>query len=409
MKHIPEINLTDFDYDLPKEKIAQHPLKFRDASKLLIYGDRGIREDVFKNIGDHLPNNAILLVNETRVIHARIRFKKETGAGIEIFCLEPLLPTTEIQNAFEQTSGVTWKCLVGNSKKWRSGVLQKTISYKGKEITLSAVRQEKFEDYSLIRFSWDPESFNFSEILENLGTIPLPPYMQRNVVSEDNERYQTVFAGTEGSVAAPTAALHFTHSLIQKLQQKQITKAQLTLHVGAGTFKPVSSDNIEQHIMHTEKIHVTKNDLENLLNKISDPVIAVGTTSMRTLESLYWHGVKCIALKKKLTNIDIRQWDPYSGKYPIDVSPERALMEVKLVMDENKMESISGQTQLIIVPGYKVRIPDILITNFHMPKSTLLLLVSAFVGDRWKEVYKYALDNDFRFLSYGDSCLFFKQ
>ncbi|MCD4694915.1 MAG: S-adenosylmethionine:tRNA ribosyltransferase-isomerase, partial [Bacteroidales bacterium] len=355
----------------------------------------------------YLPGNSLLIYNQTRVIQARIPFQKDTGAQIEIFCLEPESPTKEIQQAFELTSGVTWNCLVGNSKKWKAGGLTKTFTIKNKSCKLYAEGIKKSENHSLVKFSWEPAQYSFSEVLEASGIIPLPPYMNRKAEDSDKNRYQTIYARSEGSVAAPTAGLHFTDAVFQKMKEKNIEIKEVTLHVGAGTFKPVSTENVSDHKMHTERICIPKNTIESILNRLNSPVTVVGTTTMRTLESLYWHGVKLI---KSVTGseINIHQWDPYQTELNTGVSVEESLERVLKYMQRHKLEILSGQTQLMIVPGYHIRIPDILITNFHMPQSTLLLLVSAFMGEGWKDAYNYALANNFRFLSYGDSCLFFK-
>jgi S-adenosylmethionine:tRNA ribosyltransferase-isomerase len=409
MKHIPQIKISDYHYSLPENRIAQFPLDKRDQSKLLIFKDDQIEENIFSFIDAFLPDHALMVYNQTRVIQARIPFQKKTGAQIEIFCLEPVAPTKEIQKAFENQSGVSWKCLVGNSKKWKSGELTRDFMIKGIKVELTAERQSKTDDHSVIEFAWSPGHFSFSEVLDAAGIIPLPPYMHREAEDSDKTRYQTIYARSEGSVAAPTAGLHFTEDVFKKLKNKNIHFDEVTLHVGAGTFKPVSAERLTDHEMHTEKIYIRKSTIEAILNKTDKAVIVVGTTTMRTIESLYWHGVKMIKGVAEGNNIDIDQWDPYHADFNSGISVEKSLQTILQFMNENDLEVISGQTQLMIVPGYKIRIPDILITNFHMPQSTLLLLVSAFIGQGWKKVYQYALDNDFRFLSYGDSCLFFKK
>lgn len=409
MHRIPSIHIKDYHYDLPQERIAQFPLAQRDDSKLLIVRNGSISEDVFSNIPSYLSEGSLLIYNKTRVVQARLQFQKETGALIEIFCLEPVEPTREIQQAFEQQSGVVWKCLVGNSKKWKTGELKLRFSLEGQEIQLIASRILKTDDHSLIEFRWEPESKLFSDILRAAGLIPLPPYMKRESEESDKVRYQTIYAQAEGSVAAPTAGLHFTPDVFDKLDQKHILRKEVTLHVGAGTFKPVAGQNVAGHEMHTEQIRVARATIESLQQFRDKPVISVGTTTLRTLESLYWHGVKAIVHKDKPKHVDIRQWDPYQSEYKLEIPVEKALGKVLSIMDMHGLDEISGQTQLMIVPGYRIRLPDILVTNFHMPQSTLLLLVSAFIGEDWKKAYKYALDNAFRFLSYGDSCLFFRK
>jgi S-adenosylmethionine:tRNA ribosyltransferase-isomerase len=409
MDFIPDININEFDYHLPEDKIAQFPLSGRDESKLLIYKKGLISEDIFKNISNHLPESSLIVFNETKVIRARLLFHKPNGATIELFCLEPILPTRELQQAFEQNSGVVWKCMVGNSRRWKSGKLQKSISNNGRTCILSAERLQQSQDQSFIRFEWEPPALSFSEILVYTGIIPLPPYMKREAIKSDAERYQTIYARADGSVAAPTAGLHFTEAVFQKLDQKKIERVDLTLHVGAGTFKPVTQNEIKNHEMHFEKILIPKKTVQKILDHLHENIIVIGTTSMRTVESLYWFGVKLMIDKKPPEEIDIKQWDSYDPFYNCEISPKESLLTVTKYMESHSIELISGQTQLMIVPGYRFRIPNILITNFHMPKSTLLLLISAFMGNGWKGAYKYALDHDFRFLSYGDACLFFKQ
>ena len=408
MDHLPGIDISDFNYPLPPEKIAQFPLSGRDQSKLLVYRDGKISDDRFYNVDAYLPEGSLLIYNKTKVIQARLQFRKDTGALIEVFCLEPVEPTREIQQAFEQKSGVVWQCLVGNSSKWKTGELIHTIEHGGGKVVLKASRTGRNGGQSLVKFTWEPASISFSEVLERTGIMPLPPYMKRESEASDKVRYQTIYASSEGSVAAPTAGLHFTPQVFGKLKEKSIMIREVTLHVGAGTFKPVASRQVEDHEMHTEQVLVHRDTIEAILNRGNSPLIAVGTTTLRTLESLYWFGVKAIVQRDRSPLIDVSQWDPYKPEFKISHSLEQVLGEVISIMDEHGLDLITGHTQLMIVPGYTVRIPDILITNFHMPKSTLLLLVSAFIGDGWKQVYQHALANDYRFLSYGDSCLFFK-
>jgi S-adenosylmethionine:tRNA ribosyltransferase-isomerase len=409
MEFIPETNINEFDYNLLEEKIAQFPLPERDESKLLIARNNTIAQDIFKNIPGHLPENSLLIFNETKVIQARLLFKKTSGAKIELFCLEPVLPTRELQQAFEQRSGVVWKCMVGNSKRWKSEKLQKTIVINDRAFVLTAERIQQFSDHSLIRFEWKPPDIVFSVIMSYAGIMPLPPYMKREAEDSDTVRYQTIYASAEGSVAAPTAGLHFSEAVFHKLEQKNIKQTNVTLHVGAGTFKPVMQNEICKHEMHFEKILVPKKTIILILDYLNKDITLVGTTSVRTVESLYWFGVKLIVDKKPLKEIDIKQWDPYNPIYNCEISARKSLQAILNFMETHLLEVISGQTQLMIVPGYRFRIPTILVTNFHMPKSTLLLLVSAFIGDQWKNAYQFALNNNFRFLSYGDACLFFKK
>lgn len=409
MDFIPDINISDFNYQLPQSKIAQFPLDKRDESNLLINKDQQLTTDVFRNLPGFLSDFGLLIYNETKVIQARLKFIKETGASIEIFCLEPFAPAKEIQQAFQEKSGVTWKCLVGNSKKWKSGILKKAFLHDGNSFYLSAKRTEQFSDYALIEFTWNSEMLTFSEVLASAGSTPLPPYMNRDAEESDKNRYQTIYAQSEGSVAAPTAGLHFTETIIEQIKNKKITIENVTLHVGAGTFKPVNSEKIKQHEMHTEKIVVHKSVVQAILEKINQQIVVVGTTTMRTIESIYWFGVKLMVDKEPKSIIDIQQWDPYNPLYNIGIPVTNSLKTILNYMESRNLSEISGQTQLMIVPGYTFKIPNALITNFHMPKSTLLLLVSAFIGPDWKRAYQYALENDFRFLSYGDSCLFFRR
>ena len=398
------IKIEDYNYQLPDNKIAKYPLKQRDLSKLLIMNKGKISESTFQNIPKLLPKDSFLLFNETRVIQARLIFKKNTGATIEIFCLEPIKPTNDFQIALQQKPPVIWKCLVGNARRWKEGHLETNINLNGQDIKLRATIEKKLTSAYLISFSWEPGNISFADILENSGLTPLPPYLHRKAEISDKKRYQTIYAKLNGSVAAPTAGLHFTKSVLEKIKQKEFDTDNLILHVGAGTFKPVSSDTIGEHKMHTEKIQVQHSTLKHLLNSINKNIIPVGTTSMRSLESLFWMGLR---LKINLEPFNVvSQWDPYELTIPENFSPEEALNLLINKLDENNESSIKGETQLIIAPGYKFRFAKGLITNFHQPKSTLLLLVSALVGEDWRKAYDYALENNFRFLSYGDSCLF---
>ncbi len=401
------IRIQDYDYPLPDEKIARFPMPLRDASKLLIYQQGLITEDVFSNIDQHLPGNSLLIFNNTRVIHARLIFLKPTGAQVEIFCLEPLSPTCEIQAAFHQQAASTWKCLVGNLKKWKSGTLM--LEYRHEHDThqlfASLIRSCGDGSYE-IAFRWNPPEKTFSEILDLMGQIPLPPYINRAAELLDNERYQTIYAEHDGSVAAPTAGLHFTAPLLEKVRAKGIETENVTLHVGVGTFRPVGAGNISDHVMHREKIVVPRKIIERLLGNLKRPVFAVGTTSARTLESLYWLGVKLIAEGPWL-HPAVLQWDPYNLNPTANITVQQSLSALLRYMMEHQLEAYSGETQLMIVPGYQYRLISGIITNFHMPQSTLLLLVAAMIGNGWRTAYDYALQNDFRFLSYGDSCLFF--
>ena len=401
------IRIADYNYLLPADLIAQFPLADRDASNLLIFKHGLITKDIFSNIGDHLPGNSLLVFNDTKVIHARLIFTGTTGARIEVFCLEPTAPSSDIGAAFHQQSGATWKCLVGNLKRWKGGTL--VNEYKHRE-TLHRL----FADYKSdcgdgsheIEFHWDPPDRPFSEILELTGLVPLPPYIHRQTESIDTERYQTIYAAHEGSVAAPTAGLHFTGPLLRKLSMKGILSDRVTLHVGVGTFKPVSSELITGHVMHRERIVVSKQTITHLLNNLQRPFFAVGTTSARTLESLYWLGVKLIR-DGDSQKPAVAQWDPYQATEPEVIDAERSLEALLRYLDSHGLQEYAGATQLMIVPGYRFRMVSGLITNFHMPQSTLLLLVAAMVGEEWKRAYEFAISNSFRYLSYGDSCLFF--
>lgn len=397
-----QIKIEDYNYPLPDERIAKFPLEKREQSKLLFLRDRHLSDRNFFELPDLLPENALLLFNETKVIRARLNFQKETGARIEIFCLEPVEPSNDFQVAFQQPSPVVWKCLVGNAKRWKSGNLRMKIESGDQVIELCANKIMALSDTFLVEFNWLPESVSFAEIIELSGLVPLPPYLNREAVETDKLRYQTVYAKYDGSVAAPTAGLHFTNEIINKLHKKGVETAKVTLHVGAGTFKPVVADQIADHEMHTEQIVVSLQSLKQLKQKINDPIIPVGTTSMRTLESLYWMALK---LQEGDASFEVEQWDPYqlSAK---NFSSSDALEVLIRFLEKYEKESLQGETRLMIATGYKFRFATGLITNFHQPKSTLLLLVSALIGPQWKEAYNFALQHNFRFLSYGDSCLF---
>ena len=403
------IRIKDFDYELPAEQIAQFPLATRDASKLLIYDNGRIQDAAFSELDRYLPSNSLLVFNNTRVIRARLIFNKSTGGLVEIFCLEPLSPTREIQEAFHQATAATWKCLVGNLKRWKSGTLVRQCTHDGNLYRMFADRAGDGDDGTFnIAFHWDPPEKTFSEILELMGHIPLPPYITRQTEQSDNERYQTIYAAHEGSVAAPTAGLHFTTGLFDRLHSKGIETDHVTLHVGVGTFRPVSVEQIGEHVMHHEKIVVSKKSIERLLNNLDRPVFAIGTTSARTLESLYWLGVKLFRQGSHSLPA-VSQWYPYHQNAE-DLIPVKQSLEILLgYLGAHHLEEYSGETQLMIVPGYRFRFLSGLLTNFHMPQSTLLLLVAAMIGDDWQTCYAHALRNGYRFLSYGDSSLFFNQ
>lgn len=398
-----KIEIEAFDYDLPDEKIAKFPLEKRDESKLLVYKKGDISQSVFKNIADFIPKGSLMVFNNTKVIQARLVFAKESGARIEIFCLEPEKPL-DYTLAFQAKGRCEWKCLIGNAKRWKNGLLSKKIEVNGKTITLCAERlRETKGNAFVVEFSWDDEMVSYAEILDAAGQLPIPPYLHRETCEQDKVTYQTVYSKVKGSVAAPTAGLHFTDDVFRSLQEKCIDREDVTLHVGAGTFKPVKSETIGEHEMHTEFFSVRKETIEKLLEK-GCGAIAVGTTSVRTLESLYYVGAilndKCW---DKTRSITVRQWMPYEENFNLGV--ETSLSNILGYMNACGLDEIKANTQIIIVPGYKFKIVRKIITNFHQPKSTLLLLISAYVGEDWKKIYDYAQKNNFRFLSYGDSSL----
>lgn len=398
-----KIKIEDYNYPLPDEKIAKFPLQERHMSKLLFSKGEVIEEKQFTDLPKLLLKNSLLVFNETKVVKARLVFKKSTGATIEIFCLEPIEPVNDFQLAYQQKSPVVWKCFIGNAKRWKSGELELEFDNNGSVIKLYAEKTKQLSEGYLVTFRWDDDDIPFLEIINNAGFIPIPPYLNRKAVSEDNVRYQTVYAVHEGSVAAPTAGLHFTPKIISELNNYSIETDKLTLHVGAGTFKPVVSQTIATHEMHTEKVIVGISTLKHVLKKLNDPIIPVGTTSMRTIESLFWMAVK---LQKGNKEFAVEQWDPYELIVEPDFTSAKALTLLLNFLEENNLEELKGETRLMIAPGYNFKIASGLITNFHQPKSTLLLLVSALIGDNWKDAYEFALNNNFRFLSYGDSCLF---
>ena len=401
MNEVKDINIEAYDYPLPEERIAKYPLAERDASKLLVLKDNEIQESQFRHIGDFLPSGALLVFNETKVIRARLQFHKATGSRIEVFCLEP---ENDYQVAFAATSPVRWKCLIGNSKRWKEGTLSMQLTVGGESVTLCAERIMHNDQYAEIEFSWTPESLPFASVLEAAGEIPLPPYLHRDAEPDDRDRYQTVFARYDGSVAAPTAGLHFTQPLIAALREQGFLFDEVTLHVGAGTFKPVSTETIGEHAMHSETIIVRKSLIQHLIDQLGKPIIPVGTTSTRTLESLYWIGMMLKEQGMTLRPLHVEQWYPYQEHAPL--TTREALQLILDYLDQHGLTRLEASTALMIAPSYQMRVITGLITNFHQPKSTLLLLVSALIGERWHDCYRYALDHGFRFLSYGDSCLF---
>ncbi len=406
--HPKQINIAGFTYYLSADKIALYPLPQRDQSKLLIYTKGEIKEDIYRNIAAHLPSKSLLIFNNTKVIPARILFKKETGGTIEIFCLEPFEENAEYTTIMSKTGSAKWKCMIGGASKWKESSLHKKIKIKNEEVNLTATLKQKHADAYVAEFSWQPSHYSFSEIIEQAGEIPLPPYIKRDVEENDKERYQTIYAEHKGSVAAPTAGLHFTPEIFSFFEKKNIKIDFVTLHVGAGTFKPVKAETMQQHEMHAEWIDVTVSTVENILNNLSENIIAVGTTSLRTIESLYWMGVKIYLNNNcKIHDLEIKQWDVYDEPLSHQkINAEVALVALISWMKKNEQQKLFIQTQILIAPGYHFKIANALVTNFHQPGSTLLLLVAAITKD-WKTIYEYALNNDFRFLSYGDGCLLF--
>ena len=417
-----EILIEDYNYPLPDERIAKYPLKERDQSKLLVYRDGHVTEDKFYHVGDYLFKDSLLIYNNTRVIQARLEFHKQQedgsqGARIEVFCLEPLQPR-DYQLSLGAVNGCTWKCMIGNAKKWKSGTLSLPVTLSsGEQVTLYAERGEQTGNTFAIHFSWNTHAFNlspltsnlnisFAEILDAVGELPIPPYLNRKTEESDKMTYQTVYSRIKGSVAAPTAGLHFTDNVLNGLRQRGIQTAEVTLHVGAGTFQPVKTADANQHTMHTEIIAVTRDTITTLIDNLGH-IVAVGTTSMRTLESLYFLGEQLHTTPSYSTllqtTLSVAQFAPYTSEHTL--STREAMQAIVDYLDRTGQDVLHAETQIMIKPGYTFRVVDQLITNFHQPKSTLLLLVSAFVGGDWHTIYDYALANDFRFLSYGDSSI----
>ena len=397
------IYIADFNYPLPDERIAKYPLAERDHSKLLVYRDGQVSEDVFYRIGDYIAPDSLLIYNNTRVIQARLEFHKATGARIEIFCLEPIAPH-DYQLSLGSTTGCTWKCMVGNVKKFNVECLMFNVERLG--ITLRAYKEQTMGNTFAIRFEWDGDNISFAEILDAAGELPIPPYLNRKTEESDKTTYQTVYSRIKGSVAAPTAGLHFTDKVLEDLRGRGIETDEVTLHVGAGTFLPVKTADANEHTMHTEIIAVPKSTIEHIIRKLGK-IVAVGTTSMRTLESLYFIGKQLVESRKtKVESIHVGQFEPYEDVQRTNVPCTKdALQAIVDYLEATGQETLHAETQIMIKPGYTFRIVDQLITNFHQPQSTLLLLVSAFVGGDWKTIYEYALSHDFRFLSYGDSSI----
>lgn len=400
--------IEDFIYDLPDDRIAKYPLKDRDQSKLLVYKNKNIYEDIYKNIDKYILEQSIFIFNNSKVIQARLNFKNALNENIEIFCLEPNEQNSEPSQAMNKKGTVLWDCFVGRVNKWKENI----IFLKSNDITLDAEIIKRNGNIFTIKFSWQPHDFSFAEIISNIGEIPIPPYLKRKSEAIDTTRYQTVYAEQEGSVAAPTAGLHFTEEIFEKLKTKDTKIDFVTLHVGAGTFKPVKSETLEDHDMHSEWIEVDKALIENLINQFTNKntksnIIAVGTTSMRTLESLYWMGVKANQnLDASIEALEVKQWDAYELNQNLSTSD--ALNSLLKWLNKHQKEKLICKTQLLIVPFYELKIIDALVTNFHQPSSTLLLLVASVLGDDWKKIYNHALKNDYRFLSYGDGSILFK-
>ena len=406
MKEDPKhIRISEFNYPLPDERIAKFPLPVRDQSKLLLYRHGEVTEYIFTSLPDYLPANSLMIFNNTKVIQARLHFHKETGALIEVFCLEPIQPNDYALN-FQQTEHAAWLCMIGNLKKWKEGALKREITVKGKPLTLTAERGACHGTSHWVDFRWNNPEITFADILEVFGELPIPPYLNRETQESDKETYQTVYSKIKGSVAAPTAGLHFTPRVLDALREKGVALEELTLHVGAGTFKPVKSEEIEGHEMHTEYISVNRSTLEKLVAH-EGKAIAVGTTSVRTLESLYHIGVTLLHNPNATEeDLHVKQWQPYETALETAATPAvDALQAIIAYLDRHHMETLHSSTQIIIAPGYEYRIVKAMVTNFHQPQSTLLLLVSAFLHGDWRKIYDYALAHDFRFLSYGDSSL----
>ena len=397
-----QISIEDYNYSLPDERIAKFPLPKRDESKLLLYRDGKVSESVFKHITDYLPEGSLMVFNNTRVIQARLLFQRATGAQIEVFCLDPAAPH-DYELIFQQTEACNWICLIGNAKKWKEPVLSREITVAGQTVRLSAEKVQSYGETHQVRFSWDG-GFSFAEVLDAAGELPIPPYLHRKTEESDLKTYQTVYSKIKGSVAAPTAGLHFTPEVLADLDAKGFGREELTLHVGAGTFKPVKSETIEGHEMHTEYISVRRSTIERVMQNFGK-IIAVGTTSVRTLESLYYIGVT-LATHPDATSEElvVRQWMPYEDANN-RLTPTEALQNILDYLDKHQLNTLITATQIIIAPGYEFKVVKGIVTNFHQPKSTLLLLISAFVKGDWKNIYDYALGHDFRFLSYGDSSL----
>jgi S-adenosylmethionine:tRNA ribosyltransferase-isomerase len=404
-----QLSIQDFTYELPPSRIAPEPLPNRDQSRLLVYRGGQITDQRFLDLPTELPAGALLVFNDTKVVRARLFCQKPTGGVVELFCLEPVAPHRAVEPAMQQTGSCVWKCLVGNGKRWKSGPVQLSFMVDDESATLTAERVEAAGGYSLIRFSWEPAALPFAEVLRYAGHLPLPPYLNRDDTDVDAVRYQTVYAAHEGAVAAPTAGLHFSDAVLATLQQRGFHTARVTLHVGAGTFQPVKAEHMQGHAMHGEPFVVEAAVLRQLLAHTPRPVIAVGTTSLRTLESLYWLGAQLAQQPTPAsgTELHVRQWQPYEDAPPVALA--EALEALLQYVESTGATFVRASTQLLIAPGYQFRVAQGLITNFHQPESTLLLLVAALIGPDWRRVYDHALAHEYRFLSYGDSSLLLPQ
>ncbi|MFN4994600.1 MAG: S-adenosylmethionine:tRNA ribosyltransferase-isomerase [Bacteroidota bacterium] len=406
IKAVKDISVESFDYPLPEERIAKFPLHKRDESKLLVYQQGNISHTVFNKLPSLLAEGSMLVFNNTKVIHARMLFQKDTGAAIEIFCLEPV-KAYDFEAAFHARGSSKWICMVGNAKRWKDEQLIKQIEINGKHVDLKAVKISQQEAYFQIEFSWNETNLTFGEIIDAAGILPLPPYLNRETTQSDETAYQTVYAKHNGSVAAPTAGLHFTDQVLQSLNQNGIRSAYVTLHVGAGTFKPVKSDTISGHQMHVEHAFISLNSLLEIHGQLKSgkPLVAVGTTSLRVLESLYWFGVK-VMQQQWLSELHVEQWEPY--EIITEATPIQSIGAIIHMMQNAGMTELRGDTGVLLAPGYKIRMANAIVTNFHQPKSTLILLIAAMIGEDWRKVYNEALAKDYRFLSYGDSSLLWR-
>ncbi len=403
---VKSISITHYNYPLPDDRIAKYPLEKRDESKLLYYNNGELRTHSFLDVPNLLPEDSLLIFNNTRVIHARILFKKPTGATVEVFCLSPSNPK-DYALSFQQTKKAVWTCMVGNAKRWKQEDLTIDLDGAYGKVTLTARKLSTHSQECEIEFSWDNQKYSFSDLLQIAGSLPIPPYLNRPTEESDEKTYQTIYSQVEGSVAAPTAGLHFTNEVLERLRDKNISLSEVTLHVGAGTFKPVKAEQIGEHEMHTELISVKRETIEKMLNN-DGQLVVVGTTSLRTIESLYYIGVKILKTNPSLlSNLMVEQWEPYDVNNN-GFTPKESLKGICKYMDDTNLDVLVASTRIIIAPGYEFKFVDALITNFHQPQSTLLLLVSAFVGEDWKSIYSYAMEHNFRFLSYGDSSLLWR-